>query len=92
MEGKHSPIRHGTRCTRLGEVQPNRTEVGTLIVPTDIHHSYPQSSLVEVTTGQTNEVAGAGRRVVHLVHGPDENSVSNGGERRLLIKGKRCGN
>ena len=50
VEGKHSPIRHGTRCTRLGEVQPYRTEVGALRVPTDIHHSYPQSGLVEVTT------------------------------------------
>jgi hypothetical protein len=73
-------------------VQLNSTEVGTLKVPTDIHHPYPQSRLVEITTRQTNKIASTGRRVVHLIHRPNENSISDRGEKRLLIEGKRHGN
>ena len=71
VKGKHSPIGHGAGRTRLGKVQPDNTEVGALRIPTDVHHPNPQSGLIKVTARQTNEKAGAGRRTIDLVHGPD---------------------
>ena len=91
VESERCPIGHGAGGTRPGKMQPDSTKIRALSVPIDIHHPNPQSGLVEVTTWQTNEIARAGGSIVDLIHGPDRDSITSGGKRRLHIVGERSG-
>jgi hypothetical protein len=72
-------------------MQPDNTEVCALSIPTDVHHPNPQSSLIQITTRQTDKEARAGRRTKSLIHRPDVDGSADGGEGSLLVVWKRRG-
>ena len=92
METESGPIKQGAGHTRPREVQPNCAEISALGMPANIHHPNPQSGLIEIITRQTYEEAGAGRRVVRLIHKTDEDCITDKRKRHLLVERQRCSN